>query len=119
MIASVLPQFRMSSSRAGTSMSTRVPGVNVEPKSKSSGSTPVTTYGDSLMVTDLPTMAGSAPNRRRQSPAVSIVAPGPFDFHSSPAKPRPSCGLMPSCSRNPGAICTPTRRSGSPDPDIV
>ena len=119
MIASVLPQGRISSSRAGTSMSTRVPGVNVDAKSKPSGSTPVTTKGFSLMVTDRPTMAGSAPKRRVQSPAVIRTASGPLTFHSSPANPRPSCGWIPNCSRNPGAMCTPTSRSGSPEPVIV
>jgi hypothetical protein len=86
-------------------------------KRKSRGATPITVNGLPLRVTSRPTMRGSPPKRRCQSPWLNTTtSSSPPTFSSSGRKARPSCGRTPSVGKKFAVTRSAVSCSGSPSP---
>ena len=100
-------------------MSTRVPGMKIDAKSKSAGSTPATRHrhvaeGDRLPDDGGIAGEGALPRRVRQQHGAR-----PVGRQFLGVKVRPLAGCTPSSSKKRGPTGTPTSRSASPRPVSV
>ena len=85
-------------------------------KSKSGGSTPITSCATPSSAIVVPITAGSPPNRRWKKPWERTTTRGPPSTSSPSSYSRPRCGDAPRSRKNAPVAYTLPTRSGSPPP---